>query len=214
MPTPESNTLKSQYAEKVTADLERNTAEQERIRTEIASLEEQLSGLEQDHELLVGMRAALGGTATVPTPRGSGRKTGTRVRSTPAKAAGKKATVKTASATKSASASKSASAKKTSGAKSAPAGEKPRALGDLIHEHLSVDLEPRTAGEIARALTTAHPHRNISDNLVRTTTERLVARGQVERAKQGSTVYYTASTRDDSATTAAPADKEPASADA
>ncbi|MFD8795610.1 hypothetical protein ACFV1T_33455, partial [Streptomyces vinaceus] len=71
MSAREIPTLKSQYAEKVAADLDLNTGEQERIRQEIASLQERLAGLEQDHALLVGMRAALGDVVTpVPAPRG------------------------------------------------------------------------------------------------------------------------------------------------
>lgn len=61
-----------------------------------------------------------------------------------------------------------------------------------MHQHLSGQTEPRTAAEIAKALAEAHPERNINDNLVRTTTERLVARSRVVRAKQGATVFYTA----------------------
>lgn len=211
---PENTTLKSQYTDKVSTDLAQNTAEQERIRTQIASLQEQLSRLEQDHELLVGMRAALGeAAATVPAPRGSGKKTATAkpasVKKTAAKktaakrTAAKKATAKTAAPKK--------TARKTTATKPTPAGERVPALAELIHEHLSGQSEPRTAGEIAKALAEAHPHRNVNDNLVRTTTERLVARSRVERTKQGSTVYYTALQQDDSASTA---DKELAPAGA
>ncbi|WP_329377276.1 hypothetical protein [Streptomyces sp. NBC_01716] len=179
MSTQENNTLKSQYAEQVSADLERNTVEQERIRGEVASLQARLSGLEQDHELLVGVRAALGGT-------GSGTRTGKK---SPAPA-------------------RSSSAKK-------PARQKPvrqkavrqkaAALTELIHEYLTEQSEPRTAGEIAKALTAVHPDRNLNDNLVRTTTERLVARSRAERSKQGATVHYTAAKQDDSASTPASA---------
>ncbi|WP_406513684.1 hypothetical protein OG851_38065 [Streptomyces sp. NBC_00161] len=202
--TAQEPTLKSQYAEKVTADLALNTAEQERIRKEISSLQEDLTGLEQDHELLVGMRAAIGDTATaVPAPR-TGKKTGASVRKPAAKTAttadAKKATTKKATAVKAAAkkpvAKKPVAKKpvaKQAAAKQAPASkEKPVPLTELIHRHLSGQTEPKTAREIAQALTTAYPDRNLSDNLVRTTTERLVARSLAERAKQGSTVYYTA----------------------
>ena len=197
MPVQESNTLKSQYAQKVTADLEQNTAEQERVRGEISSLQEKLSGLEQDHELLVGMRAALGDTDTVPAPRRTGKKTAAK------RAAVKKTSAKAPSA-------KKAAGRKTSVTRAVGAGEKTPALSDLVHQHLAGQPEPMTAGGIAKALTAAHPQRNISDNLVRTVTERLVARSRVERAKQGSTVYYTVSKHDDSASTTASAVKEAA----
>ncbi|GAA3063643.1 hypothetical protein OG590_37300 (plasmid) [Streptomyces goshikiensis] len=222
MPPQETTTLKSQYADKVTADLELNTAEQERIREEIASLQERLTGLEQDHELLIGMRAALGDTlAVVPGPRADkktptsagakGRKTAASATSTTAakkapnkasanKPAAKKATAKKATPAK-ATPAKATPAKATP-AKAIPAkataekadtsGETRAPLTGLIHQHLSAQKEPKTAGEITQALAAAHPERLLNGNLVRTTTERLVARALVERSKQGSTVYYTA----------------------
>ncbi|GGK21216.1 hypothetical protein GCM10011583_61440 [Streptomyces camponoticapitis] len=187
MRTTENNTIKTQYAEQVAADLERNTVEQERIRAEVAALQAQLSGLEQDHELLEGVRAALGDTGAVQAPtRRSSKKAPTP--------------------------SKSSSAKKTAGKETA--GKKTAPLTELIHAYLREQSEPRTAGEIAKALTAGRPTRNINDNLVRTTTERLVARSRVERSKQGATVHYTASPQDGSASTPAPADKEPASTEA
>ncbi|WP_443069003.1 hypothetical protein [Streptomyces sp. NBC_01278] len=70
--------------------------------------------------------------------------------------------------------------------------EKQVPLTELIHRHLSGQAEPKTAREIAQVLKVAHPDRSVSDNLVRTTTERLVARSLAERVKQGATVYYTA----------------------
>ncbi|MER5569489.1 hypothetical protein ABT083_25220 [Streptomyces goshikiensis] len=227
MPPQETTTLKSQYADKVTADLELNTAEQERIREEIASLQERLTGLEQDHELLIGMRTALGDTlAVVPGPRADkktptsagakGRKTAASATSTTAakkapnkasanKPAAKRATAKTATPAK-ATPAKATPAKatpaKATPAKAIPAkataekadtsGETRAPLTGLIHQHLSAQKEPKTAGEITQALAAAHPERLLNGNLVRTTTERLVARALVERSKQGSTVYYTA----------------------
>ncbi|MFB7054106.1 hypothetical protein ACFCXT_13435 [Streptomyces vinaceus] len=213
MSAREIPTLKSQYAEKVAADLDLNTGEQERIRQEIASLQERLAGLEQDHALLVGMRAALGDVVTpVPAPR-AGRKTepAAAVTAAPAKRAPakketagkatvKKATVKKAAA-KPAPAGGKATAAKTAAkgavkepakAKAVASKEKQVPLTELIHRHLSGQAEPKTAREIAQALKTADPDRSVSDNLVRTTTERLVARSLAERVKQGATVYYTA----------------------
>ncbi|MFE3626703.1 hypothetical protein [Streptomyces goshikiensis] len=212
MPPQETTTLKSQYADKVTADLELNTAEQERIRDEIASLQERLTALEQDHELLIGMRAALGDTlAVVPGPRADkktptsagakGRKTAaSATTATPAKKApnkasanktpAKKATVKKATPAK-ATPAKAIPAKATA-KKADTSGETRAPLTGLIHQHLSAQKEPKTAGEITQALAAAHPERLLNGNLVRTTTERLVARALVERSKQGSTVYYTA----------------------
>ncbi|MFE2875298.1 hypothetical protein ACFXG6_00280 [Streptomyces roseus] len=230
MSAREIPTLKSQYAEKVAADLDLNTGEQERIRQEIASLQERLAGLEQDHALLVGMRAALGDVVTpVPAPRAGG-KTTTAVAGTAAgtaaaakktaarKAAVRKPAAKTATGRKKpavkAAPAEPAKAVKAESAKAEPvkpakarlvkaakepaeakdtaAKEKQVPLTELIHRHLSGQAEPKTAREIAQALKAADPARSISDNLVRTTTERLVARSLAERVKQGATVYYAA----------------------
>ncbi|MGW6976180.1 hypothetical protein [Streptomyces sp. NPDC054952] len=251
MPTQEIPTLKSQYADKVTADLDLNTAEQDRIRGEITSLQERLAGLEQDHELLVGMRAALGDNAlAVPGPR-TGKKPATAVKATTPtrKQTGAKTattgSVKKSTATKTSSAPKSTATKSTTAKAKAtapksteakatgavaeskqsaakpvaakqPVAKKPVAkkaaaadknqvpLTELIHQHLTGQTEPKTAAEISQALAVAHPDRSLNDNLVRTSTERLVARSLVERAKQGSTVYYTA-TRTDAVAAVAPA---------
>lgn len=219
MSAQEIPTLKSQYAEKVAADLDLNTAEQARIREEIASLQGRLAGLEQDHGLLVGMRAALGDTATaVPAPR-TGKKTATTTtaattgatttaakttaakKATAKKAAGRKTTAVKAAAKEPAKAKTAAPKEKAAAPraktvaakeKAVAAKEKQVPLTELIHRHLSGQAEPKTAREIAQALKTAHADRSVSDNLVRTTTERLVARSLAERVKQGATVYYTA----------------------
>ena len=199
---PEENTtLKGEYADKVRADLADNSAEQERIRAELEALQAQLTALETDHALLASVNAALGGTAAgVPAPRRGRKPAATTGKKAPA---GSKSTAKK-TATKQTAPAKKAETKKTT-VKKTPAvkktGDKGPALTELIHAHLSPQSEPRTAREIAKVLSDAHPGRNINDNLVRTTTERLVARSRAERVKQGSTVYYTANA--DAATTAA-----------
>ncbi len=227
MAVQENTTLKGEYADKVRADLADNSAEQERIRTELATLQEQLTTLEADHTLLASVSAALGdATATVPAPRrgrkpaatapakkAPTKKTPAKKGPTAAKPTVKKATAKQASPAKKTEAKK-APAKKSPAVK-APAvkasADKGPALTELIHAHLSAESEPRTAREIAKVLADSHPGRNVNDNLVRTTTERLVARSRVERVKQGSTVYYTAKA-DAPAAASEPAQKATAAA--
>ncbi|MCL3998734.1 hypothetical protein [Streptomyces lavenduligriseus] len=75
------STLASEYTTKVTADLEHNEQEQERVNAEIASLQQRLTELQQDHAVLVNMREALSltppqtsaltapATTSVPAPR-------------------------------------------------------------------------------------------------------------------------------------------------
>lgn len=64
-------------------------------------------------------------------------------------------------------------------------------LVELIRRHLTEQSEPRSAAEVATALTQAHPDRRIQTNVVRTTLEGLVAKSNAQRVKQGSSVYYT-----------------------
>lgn len=201
-----NTTLKAAYAGKVAADLAENTDEQDRIRAEIETLQAQLATLETDHALLESVSAALGDTTgAVPAPRRAAKKTADA-------GAPKKAGAKKEAAKKRTTVVAKKAAATTGGAKAANTGaDKWPALTELIHAHLSSQSEPRTAREIAKALADENPGRNVNDNVVRTTTERLVARSRVERVKQGSTVYYTA--KGDAAPAASvPAEKATAAA--
>ncbi|MGW0568441.1 hypothetical protein [Streptomyces tauricus] len=218
--------LKTQYAAQVSADLERNTKEQERIGAEVEALQEQLSALQHDQTLLAELQRALGGdqaaanskggsapTPSVPrqaTATAGGRKKATTAKSA-AKPAATKATAKSASKTavskpavsKTTAAAKPAAAKSTAsktgvsktGAQSGAAESGPAkpTLVELIREHLGRQSEPRSSAEVATALAEAHPEREIKPKVVRTTVEGLVAKGQVQRTKQGSSVFYTTS---------------------
>ncbi|WP_216588167.1 hypothetical protein [Streptomyces brasiliscabiei] len=244
--TPSETTdLKAQYTAQVSADLERNAKEQERLRQEIDALQEQLQSLQQDRSVLANMQQALGvvtpgpaagsaaepvsvteevaapsvprqktatptatATATAPT---SGKRT--RAKKAPAPQTGKqakkpattkpKAQAKTQAKTATAEAApaktataKSSTAKSTAAkpapAKPAPAKKTQPTLVELIRRHLTEQSEPRSAAEVATALTQAHPDRRIQTNVVRTTLEGLVAKSNAQRTRQGSSVYYTA----------------------
>jgi hypothetical protein len=212
MTVQENTTLKAAYAGKVAADLAENTAEQDRIRAEIETLQAELATLETDHALLESVSAALGDpTGAVPAPRRATKKTAAVAKKSAAKktadavAPAKKTGAKKEAAKKATTVAAKKTAATTGGAKAANTGaDKGPALTELIHAHLSSQSEPRTAREIAKTLADANPGRNVNDNLVRTTTERLVARSRVDRVKQGSTVYYTAKAD------VAPAASEPA----
>ncbi|WP_328688009.1 hypothetical protein OHA74_53710 [Streptomyces phaeochromogenes] len=180
--------LTSQYIAQITGDLERSTKEQERIGAEVEALQEQLRTLQHDHAVLVNMQQALGGAAptdeavteaAVSVPRQAAAEP---KRSRPKKAAagaGKAAPKKPAA--------------KASSAKASKAAGKP-SLVDLIRNHLKQQNEPRSAAEISSALTQAHPDRTIKTTVVRTTIEGLVAKSHAHRTKQGSSVFYTATT--------------------
>ena len=126
-------------------------------------------------------------TAKAPTDaKATTTKGGTAKATTARSGEGKATTAKTA-ATKTA---KSA-ATKTAATKSAAAEKAQPTLVELIRRHLTEQSEPRSAAEVATALTQAHPDRRIQTNVVRTTLEGLVAKSNAQRVKQGSSVYYT-----------------------
>ncbi|MFC8663079.1 hypothetical protein [Streptomyces sp. NPDC057199] len=178
-----------QYTAQITADLERNTKEQERIGAEAEALQEQLRTLQHDHTVLVNMQQALGSPgpaseaatkAAVSVPRQAAAESKrSRPKKTATAGAGKAAPKKAAAEASSAKASKAAG--------------KP-SLVDLIRNHLKQQNEPRSAAEISSALTQAHPDRTIKTTVVRTTVEGLVAKSHAHRTKQGSSVFYTAAT--------------------
>ncbi|BBC29073.1 uncharacterized protein SGFS_003640 [Streptomyces graminofaciens] len=192
--------LTSQYSAQVSADLERNAKEQQRIGAEIAALQEQLAAHQRDHTVLVSIQQAIGATpasaepaapsdsTTVPAPRAA--------KETAKSGTGKRAqTKKTATAPRRGTAGKPAADKDADkGAGKAQSAKTAQpTLVELIRGHLSEQSEPRSAAEIAAALGQAHPDRSVKTTVVRTTLEGLVAKSQAQRSKQGSSVFYTAS---------------------
>jgi hypothetical protein len=183
--------LKTQYATQVAADLERNAKEQERIGAEVAALQEQLSGLQHDHALLVNLQQTL----SSESPAEVGPDADESV--APAPSVPKQASAEpTPAKQKKVTAPKpKKTAAKSPATKTSPTTTKPT-LVELIRNHLGQQSEPRSAAEITTALTEAHPDRDIKPKVVRTTVEGLVAKGHVHRTKQGSSVFYTASETD------------------
>ncbi|MFJ5920788.1 hypothetical protein ACIQFW_34075 [Streptomyces ardesiacus] len=192
--TSATTAVASQYAAQVAGDLERNAKEQERIGVEIATLQEQLTALQHDHQVLVNIQQALAGAApaataentSVPPPRrdagapsGGGR---TRVKKGSAPAQGSKA--KRAVGKKAAAAK--APAKVTTAKRAVPT------LVELVRSHLTAQTEPRSAAEVTAALAQNHPERPVQATVVRNTLEGLVAKQQAQRTKRDSSVYYTA----------------------
>ncbi|WP_031487600.1 hypothetical protein [Streptomyces bicolor] len=185
--TASATELTSQYINQVASDLEHNVKEQERITAEITALQQQLAALQHDHTVLVSMQQALGVAATAPDAANA--------ESTTVPFPRKKATARPRKQTKTAAAKQPAAKKQ--GAEG-PADKKAVAktaqptLIELIRRHLTEQSEPRSAAEIATALSQAHPDRGIKTTVVRTSLENLVARNQAQRTKQGSSVFYTA----------------------
>lgn len=217
--TPSENTgIHAQYAAQVTADLERNTKEQERIAAEIAALEEQLLVLRRDHDLLLSVQQALGveaaataaattaatTAAATATPEEHGGSQDGQAAQVPAprpapaerkkRLGRKKATADKAEA--GTSRTRGRRGKKAESAESAPAaspaGAAAPTLVTLVRDYLGQQSEPRSAAEIAAALSERLPDRTVKANVVRTTVEGLVAKGAAHRTKQGSSVFYVA----------------------
>ncbi|MFM9452224.1 BlaI/MecI/CopY family transcriptional regulator [Streptomyces europaeiscabiei] len=179
--------LKTQYAAQVTADLERNSKEQERISAEVSVLQEKLSALQRDHALLVNLQQALSGEIPAVASPGSDEivppaSVPQQASTEPTPARKKKAAASTPKKT----------LPKSSDPKASTTGAQPT-LVELIRNHVGQQSEPRSSAEIASALAQAHPDRDIKPKVVRTTVEGLVAKGHVHRSKQGSSVFYTAS---------------------
>ncbi|MEE1760879.1 hypothetical protein [Streptomyces sp. SP18BB07] len=122
-------------------------------------------------------------TAKAPTDAKATTTKGGTAKATTAKSGEGKATTAKTAATKTAA--------KTAATKSAAAEKAQPTLVELIRRHLTEQSEPRSAAEVATALTQAHPDRRIQTNVVRTTLEGLVAKSNAQRVKQGSSVYYT-----------------------
>ncbi|WP_030560043.1 hypothetical protein [Streptomyces aureocirculatus] len=130
--TTTATALASQYAAQVTSDLERNIKEQERIRAEIDTLQEQLAALLHDHTVLTNIGQALDTPsapaesdqapqdAVIPAPRSKGSTTSGKAKKQPAaKKTG--ATRRTADKKQ----ARKAAPAKTASAKTAPADAAP-----------------------------------------------------------------------------------------
>ncbi|MFI6655426.1 BlaI/MecI/CopY family transcriptional regulator [Streptomyces sp. NPDC050523] len=181
---PASSELTSQYAAQVIGDLERNAKEQDRVGAEIAELQGQLAALQHDHTVLLNMQQALGITPAPAEPAAVPAAPGTKTRAKKAGTSPRRAT-----------------ARKSAARKTRPATETSArpTLVDLVRGHLAEEGEPRSTAEITTALNETQPGRTIKKTVVRTTVEGLVAKGLVQRSKQGSSVYYTAPEADRSA---------------
>lgn len=223
----EATDLKAQYTAQVAADLERNAKEQERLQAEITALQDQLLSLQQDHGVLANMQQALGVVTPEPAPEADEVATPSVPRqktATTPQAAKRTRAKKAEKAEKAAPPQGTKQAKKPATKTTAPKAAVPKAVApktaapksnqptlvELIRRHLTEQSEPRSAAEVAAALTKAHPERRIQTNVVRTTLEGLVAKSNAQRTRQGSSVYYTAP--DAQPTAPSQADSEPAQA--
>ncbi|MEW2390119.1 BlaI/MecI/CopY family transcriptional regulator [Streptomyces venezuelae] len=199
---PETPGVQAQYAARVAADLETNRKEQERIGAEVAALQEQLQALENDHAVLLSMQQALGSPApatgkakqqasrpqkAVPAPRTSNSNS----RPTRPSRSKKAVATKDKPTPNSPKTKTKAKTQPQTQTKQSPSPKAGPTLVELIDDHLVQQNEPRSAAEITTALAQALPDRTVKTTVVRTTVEGLVAKGRVQRTKQGSSVFYT-----------------------
>lgn len=183
------------YAQQISGDLAANHAAQEQARAELLRLQQELAQLEDSEKVLLKMQDALGvSVKPVSAPaakRGAKRAAVPSARRAP-RGAGKAAEPKDAVAAKPARTRKTADA--AGGAVKKQAVKKdaggPSWL-DLVTAAVAGESEPKSVGEVADAVGAAHPGRKVQPTIIRNTLEQGVARGLLERSKQGRSVYYT-----------------------
>ncbi|MFJ9871473.1 hypothetical protein ACIRVI_00180 [[Kitasatospora] papulosa] len=180
-----SSSVTAGYAQKVTEDLAVTKSEQERVRAELARLEAELRQLEESEKVLVKMQVVLTGVSRPTSAQGKGKKKTAVPAARRAKSAAGQP--KVSSKTKSSKANAKNSVGKT--APASGAGNKTWAA--LTGGYLAEQSAPKSAAEVAAALTEAHPQRKVQATVVRNALEQGVARGLLERSKQGRSVYYT-----------------------
>ena len=197
--------LTSQYSAQVTADLERNRKEQDRVAGEIEALQGQLTALRHDQAVLENIQRAIGApqepvvTAEEPGTEAEQEAVG----AVPAPRDARKATKPTAETAAETGAETAETA--SSSTPSTPS------LVELVRDHLAAHQEPRSAAEITSALAEQHPERGVKATVVRSTLEGLVARNQAHRSKQGRSVFYTVP--DTAAEPSAPTEAAPEQSD-
>ncbi|MFE5122958.1 hypothetical protein [Streptomyces sp. NPDC056669] len=209
MDTSADNTnLKSQYASQINTDLEHNTADHERLSSEITALQQQLLVLENNRTLLLGMRHSLGDEAAGDVPENTGISGSENGASAARKSAERSPTRKPTKKTDTTSGKRKGTESGGSRTKRVREAGAPT-LRDLIHDDLTQHGEPRSAAEVTAALTQALPDREIKATVVRSTLESLVAKGQAHRTKQQRSVLYSTAAPDTAAGTAEPSAASP-----
>lgn len=165
--------IRARYAAVVKGDLELIAKERERIRTDIAALQDQLRLLDDGQAWLEGLQN------NMQPPPGAGTGAGGGVQDEGAAEAvsgggeaGEGPVPPTAVSPKTAS--------------GAPT------LRDLIVDELCGRGRPCSAQDVATALGRAHPGRRIKEPAMRKALESMVGQRRVQRVKRGSRVFYQA----------------------
>lgn len=194
--------VKERYAAQFAADLERNRAEQQQIREQVATLAERLALLESEEVLLADLSGRVSPppasapeqqTAATPEPTGPdadapsdtssgavipGSRQGRPSRS----GAGRVKKVKATAATAGSGTVKGVETEETG---------KPTlraAILQLLRQH----REPRTAKEVMEEVTRAYPHLTPTGGVIRDALSAHVSKSLVERDKRQGAVWYSA----------------------
>ncbi|WP_406053721.1 hypothetical protein OG462_43750 [Streptomyces sp. NBC_01077] len=174
--------IKSHYATQIAADLERNTREQEEISSQLTALKDQLLALQNDHTLLVHMEQSLSNSLSAAGRDGEANGSNGHVKPAEGGRAPASAVNGAGNPVK-----ETGSPKKRAKYRRAD-GSLP--LRELVSMHLAEHEGPRSAAEVAAAVSEAHPERNVSIAVVRNTLENLVAKSEASRTKQQKSVFY------------------------
>ncbi|MFD8078778.1 hypothetical protein ACFV3E_39750 [Streptomyces sp. NPDC059718] len=224
-----NKTIQGRYATRLAEDLDNNANEQEKVRVQLAELQNRLAQLEQERAWLTQLQGTVAGAQSAaapeqpageasagdeadepkvmpsaqPVPRPRGRK---KPAGDPPAGKAKKKTAAPKAGTKPKAATSRSSTEPT--------------LRSLVVDILTASSEPRMVSEFVDALAKQHPDRAMpSAPVVRNTLESLVAKGLAERARRQGSVFYTpltpsAADAGDVAETAAPDTAEPVPATA
>ncbi|WP_329167865.1 hypothetical protein OG939_35780 [Streptomyces sp. NBC_01685] len=193
----EASTVTASYAQKVTQDLAVTRSEQERVRAELTRLQDELRQLEESEQVLVKVQVVLADAS------GSASGQNKKKASVPSARRGKASAAQVKASGK---AKSSKAGAKTAAKEAAPAKDgSEETWAALASGYLTVQGEPKSAAEVTAALSEAHPQRKVQATVVRNALEQGVARGLLERSKQGRSVYYTPAAT-------VPASPEPAAA--
>ncbi|MFJ6393894.1 hypothetical protein ACIQJT_40685 [Streptomyces sp. NPDC091972] len=186
--------LTSQYTAQVGADLERNSQEQAQINEQIESLRKQLEVLQRDEVVLVNIQQAISAATdtTKVTPSSQTQTVPPARKEAAKKEAGGPPSGGSARVGRNTPKFRGAVDKKASagGAGKTKATQKASTLIGLVRDHLSKQSTPLSATEIAATLDEAYPQRSIKVPVVRVTLESLVAKNEIQRIKQGRSVFY------------------------
>lgn len=178
--------IKADYAEQIRGDLSANQTAQEQTRIDLQRLQEELGQLEDNERVLLKMQEALGIAAEPATTQVAKRRA--RRTSVPAARSGSPEEEKTA-AVKSEVDKTSQTPKIAAKARTPKKTEGPSWL-ELVSAVITGQTEPKSAAEVTDMMGAAHPERKVQAAVIRNTLEQGVARGLLERSKQGRSVYY------------------------